>query len=113
MNVLTPAIELYDKFYRQQGRRGKLCLDIKLQETLKYYPKDLAKAAIVLCIGGEWDAFKLGKLPQPEQKPEETHWTQTIDDGLGHYWNATCPKCEQPTMYVVRPGVARCSECDG
>lgn len=64
-------------------------------------------------VNGEWDAFKLGKLPQPEQKPEETHWTQTIDDGLGHYWNATCPKCEQPTMYVVRPGVARCSECDG
>lgn len=37
--------------------------------------------------------------------------TEYIKDGVGRYWPAKCPKCGG-AMQVIRPGVARCSECE-
>lgn len=39
--------------------------------------------------------------------------TVTIDDGFDSKWSAHCEICGCKTMYVVRPGLARCSICDG
>jgi hypothetical protein len=37
---------------------------------------------------------------------------ETIDDGFGSTWSAYCPTCKQKSMYVSRPGEARCSKCE-
>lgn len=37
---------------------------------------------------------------------------EIIEDGFGSAWSAWCPKCKQKTMAVVRPGDARCTECE-
>jgi hypothetical protein len=37
---------------------------------------------------------------------------ETIDDGFGSTWSAYCPTCKQKSMYVSRPGDARCSKCE-
>lgn len=42
--------------------------------------------------------------PQREDLP-------TISDGFGSEWPAICAECGRPTMAVVRPGKAQCSEC--
>lgn len=35
-----------------------------------------------------------------------------IEDGFGNVWSARCSKCGRYSMQVVRPGEARCAECD-
>ena len=35
-----------------------------------------------------------------------------IEDGFGNSASAYCNKCFKKTMYIVRPGDFRCSECD-
>jgi len=37
--------------------------------------------------------------------------TDTIEDGFGSVWSATCPNCGGKTMQVVRPGKVQCSQC--
>lgn len=34
-----------------------------------------------------------------------------ITDGHGNSWLKTCMNCGKPTMVVIRPGKAQCSEC--
>jgi predicted RNase H-like HicB family nuclease len=36
----------------------------------------------------------------------------TISDGLGSSWPRVCAKCGEDLMQIVRPGDARCSNCD-
>lgn len=36
----------------------------------------------------------------------------TINDGFGSEWDIVCEKCGKATMQVVRPGLARCGDCD-
>jgi len=35
-----------------------------------------------------------------------------ITDGLGNYWTSYCVRCGRKSMYVLRPGDARCKFCD-
>lgn len=34
-----------------------------------------------------------------------------ITDGFGNWWNKHCPKCGAK-IQIVRPGYAKCPECD-
>ena len=108
MDILTEAEKAFDVFYNQQLRPGKFRLDIALQElsTKHELPERIVKAYLVIKLGKIVIDEKNGcTLPQ---ESETIHWSEVITDGFEHYWNKTCPKCEQPTMCVVRPGVARC-----
>ena len=35
----------------------------------------------------------------------------TIEDGLGSVWSAYCAQCGKKSMFVNRPGDARCENC--
>lgn len=35
----------------------------------------------------------------------------TISDGCGSTWSATCPECGLKSMHVVRPGKVQCAYC--
>lgn len=43
---------------------------------------------------------------------EETPSPKTIEDGFGSTWSAVCSQCGCESMYVNRPGDARCSHCE-
>lgn len=42
---------------------------------------------------------------------ESTNIQETVSDGHGSSWSIICPDCGTPTVSVVRPGKAQCSEC--
>lgn len=35
----------------------------------------------------------------------------TLSDGFGNSWNITCSQCGQRSMFINRPGDARCRTC--
>jgi hypothetical protein len=42
----------------------------------------------------------------------QTATPTAIGDGFGNAWSAYCPTCKQKSMYISRPGDARCSKCE-
>jgi hypothetical protein len=46
-----------------------------------------------------------------EIESDDRNHIETIDDGFGSVWPTICPQCKRKTIYVNRPGDARCSHC--
>jgi len=69
------------------------------------------------------DIIKGRRMPGPKVldffglKKEITYslepWEEILlDDGFGNRWDAFCDVCGTKSVYIVRPGDARCSICE-
>lgn len=50
-----------------------------------------------------------GSSAHSERSPSQPG---VLDDGFGNYWSKVCSECGKETMQIVRPGDARCTNCD-
>jgi len=104
--------EFFDQFYAQQSSDNKRLLDDWL-DTLTHPISGLAgmgqqSARALLAKIVPLVAFSPVRV-EPVEQPS-VRFTPLITDGFDNYWPARC-RCGGE-MRVVRPGVARCSNCD-
>jgi len=83
----------------------KKCLP-KVIEILKEHYSPTKTTSLKSCYGSGNTTFEIS----PERE-EKTIPNDTLDDGFGNAWSASCPECRKKTMVVVRPGKAQCSNC--
>jgi len=94
-------------YHSQYGGNGFVCIPCARKLIIKH--GDMGYSENIL-MNLQANNFQTGKWTA-EQIAQALH-KDTIEDGFGSIWSAYCEKCENRSMQVVRPGIARCAICE-